>query len=341
MALDDFAPQGTKTVPRQAVAPEDEDLFDFPVIEMVLEVEKSAERRTVGEVAAPIPAAAPAPAAAPQAHAAPAPAAAKPAPTAAPAPKSEAKSAPAPAAAKSAPAQDVKQAAEIIEGLETVLDDELEDSRLARRGARRVATRVANGSPAALLGGMLLLNLLTFAFFWYASASFRDGIQGLRDDLLLASRSSAQRVEPARPETPKDVPHEGTHAPIVPGADATPTEHPTDVDPSAAHTDEGDHALSHATAPTTAHPLAAFEETTLDLARQEIQAGEVLSARKRLYRMLALADRIDSELRADVEARARFLIAESYRSQAEAKDAKSTSEVGAATKPAADHGKEH
>ncbi len=29
------------------------------------------------------------------------------------------------------------------------------------------------------------------------------------------------------------------------------------------------------------------------------------------------------------------------RIQAEAKDAKSTSEVGAATKPAADHGKEH
>jgi len=65
-------------------------------------------------------------------------------------------------------------------------------------------------------------------------------------------------------------------------------------------------------------PLEAFEKSALHMAREEIQAGEYAAARRRLSRLLAVADRIEAEERADIEAQAAFLIASTYRKQAEA-----------------------
>jgi len=54
------------------------------------------------------------------------------------------------------------------------------------------------------------------------------------------------------------------------------------------------------------------------MAREEIQAGEYADARRRLSRLLAVADRIEAEAREDIEAQASFLIASTYEKQAEA-----------------------
>lgn len=330
MGLDDFAPSGTKTVAKRAVAPEDEDLFDFPVIEMTYEGDKASERRTVASVGAAPAAAAPAPAAA-SAPAAPAPAAA-PAPSvkAAPAAKTAHAKEPAPAAAsaaapaaapaaakpaaapraKAAPAKtassarDVQPAADLIDQLEEVLDDRREPARAPRRGAKPARLAMPLGTPRVLLGAMLMLNVLTFAFFWLVSQSFRSGIESLRDDLVLATRNAQVASAPpsvqAAPET----------------AHVTP---PVEAQKQPEHVE---HAPEHVatTPPAPAHPLDAFEQTTLALAAKEIDAHEFIAARKRLNRLLALADRIDATLRSDIEARARFLIAESYRAQGVAKE---------------------
>jgi hypothetical protein len=70
-------------------------------------------------------------------------------------------------------------------------------------------------------------------------------------------------------------------------------------------------------------PLEAFEKTALQMAREEIQAGEYAAARRRLSRLLATADRIEAEAREDIEAEASFLLASTYRKQAEAAREKS------------------
>lgn len=300
MAQGDHSTPGTKAVARQHVAPEDEDLFDFPVIEMLPEHEGPAERRTAGEVVAPE---APAPAASP----------------------ATAQAKPVPAPSKSAPTANtqVEQAAELIDGIEEVLDGELEQSRLARRGRRRAPMVTAMGSPVAMLVGMLLLNLLTFGFFWYTSHSFRDGLEALHDDLVLATRSNAapRGGVPHDPSPVDSAPK--SRDPIEPGAhvgskrdEGAPSSEHVEANPP---TDERGVAATRDAKDST-HPLAAFERTTLELARQEIQSGEVVNARKRLHRLLALADRMDPELKEDVEARARFLVAESYRAQAATKE---------------------
>jgi hypothetical protein len=55
---------------------------------------------------------------------------------------------------------------------------------------------------------------------------------------------------------------------------------------------------------------------TLELAQQRIERGEHARARRTLNGLLAIVDRIDDPARKDVEARAAFLIAESYRVEA-------------------------
>jgi hypothetical protein len=70
-------------------------------------------------------------------------------------------------------------------------------------------------------------------------------------------------------------------------------------------------------------PLEAFELSALRMAREEIQAGEYADARRRLARLLAVADRIEAEEREEIEAQASFLIASTYRKQAEAAREKS------------------
>ena len=259
---------------REGVAPEDEDLFDFPVVELVRKGETPREPRTVGSIAAP-----PAPAAAASASAWP-------------------KAASAPASARPA----VESAAELIDGLEEVLEEELEQSHLARPDARRSVPSVSGASPMALLGGMLLLNLLTFGFFWYTSQNFRTGLEALREDLVFATNTNRTAQAPIRAATPEV------------GIDPAPESNAAAKPAPAAKRD----VTVESTLPS--HPLDAFERTTLELARTEIADGEVMAARKRLHRLLAIADRMEPEVAKDVEARARFLIAESYRSQASTKE---------------------
>jgi hypothetical protein len=56
---------------------------------------------------------------------------------------------------------------------------------------------------------------------------------------------------------------------------------------------------------------------TLDNARAAMERGEFERARAMLYALLAVADRIEPSARRDIEARASFLIADSYRLQAD------------------------
>jgi len=60
---------------------------------------------------------------------------------------------------------------------------------------------------------------------------------------------------------------------------------------------------------------------TLELARERIDRGEFARARRTLSSLLAIVDRIEQPARSDVEARAQFLIAESYRAEAVAAEA--------------------
>lgn len=54
----------------------------------------------------------------------------------------------------------------------------------------------------------------------------------------------------------------------------------------------------------------------LDRARAALERGEFERARQTLYRLLSVADRLEPELRLDVEAQARFLVADSWRLEA-------------------------
>ena len=69
---------------------------------------------------------------------------------------------------------------------------------------------------------------------------------------------------------------------------------------------------------------------TLELARQRIDRGEFARARRTLFGLLAIIDRIEPPARGDVEARAQILIADSYRVEAaQAERAPSESSEGA------------
>jgi hypothetical protein len=56
---------------------------------------------------------------------------------------------------------------------------------------------------------------------------------------------------------------------------------------------------------------------TLEQARRWFDQGEFRRARQSLYGLLAVIDRVDAAVRPDLEARARFLIADSYRFEAD------------------------
>lgn len=77
---------------------------------------------------------------------------------------------------------------------------------------------------------------------------------------------------------------------------------------------------------TTARLPSAFDvrpegEETLETARTAIERGDHQRARELLHGLLAVADRLPDHVRLDVEARATFLIAESFRAQADALEA--------------------
>lgn len=59
-------------------------------------------------------------------------------------------------------------------------------------------------------------------------------------------------------------------------------------------------------------PLQSFDQLALTLARQELDAGDVAGARRRLARLLAVIDQVDPQNRAVVEAEAMYLSAQAY-----------------------------
>lgn len=59
-------------------------------------------------------------------------------------------------------------------------------------------------------------------------------------------------------------------------------------------------------------PLQSFDQLALTLARQELDAGDVAGARRRLARLLAVIDQVDPQARAVVEAEAMYLSAQAY-----------------------------
>lgn len=63
-------------------------------------------------------------------------------------------------------------------------------------------------------------------------------------------------------------------------------------------------------------PLDAEEHPTFDRARAEISKGEYGEARRRLYALLSIIDRLDPAQRAKVEARAQYLLAEALHLEA-------------------------
>jgi len=240
---------------------EDEDLFDFPVIEMKLEAELP-KKPAAGKPAAPAPAAAPA---------------AKAAPVAAPAPAKETAK-PASPEVRPQDKKDVAKAAQLVDDIEQVLGSE--------RKPHKRAKRLQGPSALTLVGiGVLLLtNVFGLLFLSRTSESVENGVQAMNrrfaESLRLQSQAQSQ---------PAPVPQPGGKA-VNAGAPA---------------------------------PLETFELTALQMAREEIQAGEYAAARRRLSRLLAAADRIEVGSRADIEAQASFLVAATYRKQAEAAREKS------------------
>lgn len=287
MALDDFEPQDAAPAPvppaAKTTATEDEDLFDFPVVEMKFEAEVEKKR---SHAPAPLAEDAPAPAAGMGSPSASAPAPAKPA-------AQPAKSAPVPGTAKAAvaaqapaangakaPRKEIAQAAQLVEDIESVLGED------ARRPAGARGWRMPSPAVLVVVGLLLLSNTGGLLFLWHTSHSFQNGVSAMNQQLVstvqaLRAETLAQNLQPA----------------------------PANGAASAGSEDAHRHASV---------PLEAFERTSLSLAREEIQEGEYAAARRRLARLLAVADRIEAGQREEIEAQAAFLLAGTYRKQAEA-----------------------
>ena len=235
----------------KALLDDDEDLFDFPVVEMKL------------ESSAPVAAQKPVP-----------PVATKPVavkPVAPPAP------APAPVVAPVQEQQDIAQAAQIVEDLEQLLG--------ADEAPPAPVRRWKGPSPLALAGiaALVLTNVLGLFFLWRTAQSYQSSVQAMNEKLAETLRRQGE-------------------AQSLAAADAQPKRSDVPLAPAG---------------------LQSFELSTLQVAREEILAGEYADARRRLSRLLAVADRIESDAREDIEAQAAFLIASTYRKQAEAAREKS------------------
>ena len=63
-------------------------------------------------------------------------------------------------------------------------------------------------------------------------------------------------------------------------------------------------------------PLTPERHGALDRVQAALDSGDYAMARKRLYALLAIADRLPDDTRADIEARASFLLARSYHAEA-------------------------
>jgi hypothetical protein len=222
-------------------------------------------------------------ASAPVAAPAPAPAAKKPAPPA-PVKPVVPVAAPAPAPAKEPVAAPVQEKKDIAQAAQIVEDLE----EVLGAGVEPVAPSRPRKlpSPLALAGvaALVLTNVLGLFFLWRTAQTYQNGVQAMNEKLAETLR------------------RQGEAQSLALAADA---QHKTSEPPRPAA------------------GLETFELSTLQVAREEIQAGAYSDARRRLARLLAVADRIDAASREDVEAQAAFLIASTYRKQAEAAREKS------------------
>lgn len=149
-------------------------------------------------------------------------------------------------------------------------DDELvPTARAGGRAARATTHRLVLAAVAALVATQVGLALLA----WNGQREDRSRIDELRRELALATQGLS-------------------HSTVRAGAPAAGPE------PARAEA---------------APPLEAFEEQALALARSEIAEGAHDAARARLHRLLCVADRVDAARRERIEGEAAFLIAESWR----------------------------
>lgn len=240
----------------------DEDLFNFPVIELTPE-----GLRDASAIAAAAEAEAKAKADAAKAAEAAKTAAA--ATTAAPLPSKDK-----PATASGAtPLLNVTPAAAPPKGL--VASKEARDAAAA---AATVTTVVeAPGSRwklvFAALGVLLVVNVAGLLFLYRSNASFGAGIEDLRSELGDATHRLERAREDMRERSSSDT---GTN--------------PYSIEDT----------------------VDAIERQALALAVTEIDTGDYGTARRRLYRLLAQADRMPPGLRAEIEPQATYLIAKSY-----------------------------
>ncbi len=292
MGLDDFDSIPPSLRP---IGPDDEDLFNFPSVDASGQPAPTPPAPTPPS-AAPAPIAARAPIAIPAPEPVPSTPVVPPraAPIPAPAPVTAEPSVAAPfPSAKPIARKSALRSVEVRHVPASTAPEEAaaDEQELPPEPERARRVRVRRPRVAWLVSGVLVLNVVGFALLWWSNRSYRSGLEGLRDDLVVSMHDLRRAASDA--------------APSVRAADPSERE-PVPSD-----------ATERTSSPTA--PLSPHEETTLLLAQQEIDDGEHVQARKRLYRLLAVADRIDAELRPGIEARAMYLVGDSYRRQAEAR----------------------
>jgi hypothetical protein len=137
----------------------------------------------------------------------------------------------------------------------------------------------------ALAAAALLLNVGFFTFLWQNSRAFEATLLEVRAERAQSS------VPPAL-------------APRIPGSDAVQSPPLAQAVPSYS--------------PREQQPMGFEppEEVALRLAREELTAGRFAEARRRLFALLANIDGLERARREPIEARASFLLAETFRDQA-------------------------
>lgn len=197
------------------------------------------------------------------------------------APKSDA-AAPAPAAGDDVAA--VAKAAALVESIEKAAPELL----VPAAATSAPAASWNQKAVLALVGVVLLVNAGIGMLAWRTTKTVGAGVETMREELALnADRIAKQNERIAELARQRDA----AMAAAATGAGAS--------EPLPA--------------------LEAFDTTALRLARQEIDLGRGAEARLRINRLLARIDAVEADRRAEVEAQAVYLLAESLQSQADAK----------------------
>jgi hypothetical protein len=242
----------------------DEDLFSFPVVEMTLEGVKEVKPTTAAEPAKP---------------------AASESPRAAESASESASGAATTSSATAAAEEAVAKASAIVEHIEHVAPELLEVERVP---APRVEPARANKTMIALVGAVVVANLLVAALYWNAASTMGAGVQDMREELA----KNAERIA----EQNKHLAEQGRRL---------------------AQLDARKLAAPEALAER-APQLEEPEGAALRLAKEELALGRHGEARARLSRLLARIDSLDAARRPAVEAEALYLVAASWQAQVDA-----------------------